>query len=99
MRSPQRALRGLDWQAQHEAGATAGVVFAMHGAAVASGDGLDQRQAQSDAAVTLGGTGQAIKGLKDALSHCLRHAWPAVADANLGKVPVAPAREGISRKD
>ena len=54
--------------------------LAAHAAAVASGDLLDEGQAEADAAGLLGMAGQAKERLEDALAHRLGDARAAVAD-------------------
>src|SRR5262245_55968015 len=73
-------------QRDDEAGAAAGAVLAADAAAVAFGDGLDQRQAEADTAVAFAGAGQAIEGLEDALAQRGGHARTAIVDADLRRV-------------
>ena len=71
-------------QLHHKTRAATGMVFAVHAAAMAQGDGLDQRQPQANATIALGRTGQAIKRLKNALTQVGGYTRAVVADPDDG---------------
>src|SRR6218665_2608484 len=83
-----QAMRGNSFlvrrQAQHKAGPTARVVFALHAAVVAPGNRARRGQPQAHAAGALAGAGQAVEGLEDAFALVRGHARATVADLHLG---------------
>src|SRR6185369_672594 len=76
------ALHLVTGDAQGEAGAAAGLFFALHLAVMPPSDRADQCQAQADSAMPLAGAGEAIERLEDALSFRGRHTRPAVAHSH-----------------
>ena len=89
---------GGQGQLHHKARSTTGAVFAVHAAAMAQGDGLDQRQPQAHAAIALGRTGQTIKRLKNAFAQVGWYTRALVADPDDGMPGSLTEPEGSSSR-
>jgi hypothetical protein len=75
-----------------EAGTACGSRLTRHGAAMSPGDGLDQRQPQTNAAVVFSGTGRPKERLEDSFPQMLGNSGAAIADIKLRGVRVRQAQ-------